>query len=254
MATCLAALTRLQSVTISSPFWRSFPQNQTNQHPPPMTRAVLPSLTKFTFGGVSGEYLDDLMARIHLPRLDHLHLQFFHRPTFGVPKLPQIVYRIETVKPPFQTDVHFYDDGTDIDFFSEFSRISLKFQCTELDNRLSWLKKIYPQLVPLLSQTDDLELFDHYAQDDQDSTLWLEFLQLFSAVKTLLIYDEKSLNQIARVLGGLTGERAAEVLPALDTIVWFDKTVWDQVKSWLFPLVQLFLDARQLSSRPVVVE
>jgi len=42
MATCLAALTRLESVTISSPLWRSFPQNQTNQHPLPVTRAVLP--------------------------------------------------------------------------------------------------------------------------------------------------------------------------------------------------------------------
>jgi len=86
MATCLAELTRLESVTISSPFWRYFPPNQTTQHPPPMSRAVLPFLTKFTFGGVSGEYMDDLMARIHLPRLDHLHLQFFHRPTFRRPK------------------------------------------------------------------------------------------------------------------------------------------------------------------------
>jgi len=53
-----------------------------------MTRAVLASLTKFAFGGVSGEYLDDLMARIHLPQLNHLYLQFFPLPTFGVPKLP----------------------------------------------------------------------------------------------------------------------------------------------------------------------
>ena len=258
MATCLAALTRLQSITISSPFWRSFPPKQTNQHPPPMSRAVLPSLTQFTSGGVSGEYLDDLMARIHLLRLDHLRLQFFHRSTFGVPKLPQIVHGIETVKPPFHTDVHFYYESTNIDFFSNFSRISLEFQCTGLDNQLSWLKKIYPQFVPLLSQTDYLELFDHDAQDDQDSTLWLEFLRPFSAVKTLCFHDQNLLRQIARVLGELTDERAADVLPMLDTIVWLDKTywdpLWDQVKSWLFPLVQPFLDARQLLGHPVVVK
>ena len=154
-----------------------------------MTRAVLPSLTKFTFGGVSGEYLDDLMARIHLPQLDHVHLQFFHHPTFDVPKLPQIVHRIETFEPPFQAIVYFYDDSTDISFYRKFGCISLELQCTGLDNQLSWLNKICPQLVPFLSQTNFLEL-DHDAQDDQDSTLLLEFLRPFSAVKTLLIYRE----------------------------------------------------------------
>ena len=115
------------------------------------------------------------------------------------------------------------------------------------------MKKVYPQFLPLLSQTDDLELFDHDAQDDQDSTLWLEFLRPFSAVKTLMIIDERSLNQIARVLGGLTDERAADVLPMLDTIGSYDETVWDEVKSWLIPLVQPFVDARQLLGHPVIV-
>ena len=259
MATCLAVLTRLQSVTIRSPFWRSFPQNQTNQNPPPMSRAVLSSLTKLKFGGVSGEYLDDLMARIHLPRLNDLYLQFFPQPTFGVPKVPQIVHRIDTFKPPFQAVVYIYDNSTDISVFSPGrGRLGLEFQCTESDNQLSWLTRIFPQLLPLLSQINYLELFDHDAQDDQDSTLWLEFLRPFSAVKTLCFHDQNSLKQIARVLGELTDEGAAAVLPMLDTIMWFDKTywdpVWDPVKSWLFPIVQPFVDARQLLGHPVVVK
>jgi len=259
MATCLAVLTRLQSVIIKSSFWRSFPQNQTNQHPPPMTRAVLPSVTMFAFGGVSGEYLDDLMARIHLPQLTDLYLQFFPLPAFGVPKLPQIVHRFETFKPPLEALVGFYDNRTHIDFIST-GRASLgfEFQRTESDNQLLWLTRIYPQFLPHLSQIAYLELFDHDVQDDQDSTLWLAFLRPFSAVKTLCFRDQNSLRQIARVLGELTDERAADVLPMLDTIVWSDKTywdpLWDQVKSWLFPLVQPFLDARQLLGHPVVVK
>ena len=254
MATCLTALTRLQYVTIGSQFWTSFPPNQTNQHPPPMTRAVLPSLTKFTFGCVSGEYLDDLMARIHLPLLNHLHLKFFHQHTLGIPKLPQIIHRIETFKPPFEADVHFYDDGTDMSFSSQVGgRLRLESQRTELDSQLSWLKGIYPQFLTLLSKINHLKLVDHDMQDEQDSTPWLEFLQPFSAVQTLFIYDQNSLKQVVRVLGELTDERAGEVLPMLDAIVFFDKSIWDQVRSWLFPLVQPFVDARQLSGRPVVV-
>jgi len=259
MATCLAVSTRLQSVTISSPFWRSFPQIQTNQLPPSMSRAVLPSLTNFSFGGVSGEYLDDLMARIHLPRLNDLYLRFFPLPTFGVRKLPQIVHRIETFMPPFQAIVCFYVDSTNIYFFPPGrGRLGLQFQCTESDNQLSWLTRTHPQLLPLLSQINDLEIrvFNHDAQDDQDCTLWLEFLRPFSALKTLCFWEQNSLKHIARVLGGLTDERAADVLPLLDTIVWFDNwdPVWDQVKSWLLPLVQPFVDARQLLGHPVVVK
>ena len=184
-----------------------------------MTHAVLPSLTKFAFGGVSGEYLDDLMAQIHLPRLNYLHLQFFPLPAFSVPKLPQIVHRIETFKPPFQAIVGFYDKSTDISIFLPgHGSLGLVFQCTESDNQLSWLTRIYPQLLPHLSQINYLELFNH-VQDDQHSTLWLAFLRPFSAVKTLCIHDQNSLRQIARVLGELTDGRAVGMLPMLDTIV-----------------------------------
>jgi hypothetical protein len=254
MATCLAVLTKLESVTISSQFWGPFPQNQENQHLPPMTRGVVPSLTKFTFRGASGEYLDDLMARIHLPQLNHLNLLFYHHPTIGVPKLPQIVHHIETFKPPFEAVVGLHEDSTVISFSSPVGgRLCLDFPCTESDSHLSWLKKIYPQLFPLLCQIADLEFFDHDLQDEHDSTLWLEFLEQFSAVRSMMICDENSLNQIALVLGQLTDESPAEVLPMLDSIVWFDKTIWDEVKSWLFPLIQPFIDARQLLGRPVIV-
>jgi hypothetical protein len=196
------------------------------------------------------------MARIHLPLLNHLNLLFLNQPTFGVPKLPQIVHHIKNLKPPFAADVGLYEDSTVISLSSPVNnQLCLEFQCPESDNQLSWLKGMYPQLLPFLSQIGNLELFNHDldAPVDQDSTLWLEFLGQFSAVKTMMIIDQNSLSQVARVLGELTDERAAEVLPVLDSIVWFDQTIWDQVKAWLFPLVQPFVDTRQLLGRPVVV-
>jgi len=222
-----------------------------------MTRAVLPSITLFSFGGVSGEYVDDLMARIHLPRLTNLYLRFFPLPTFSIPKLPQIIHRIETFKRPLRVEaiVKFYDNRTGIDFISTGrGSLGFEFQRTESDNQLLWLTRIYPQFLPLLSQINYLELFDHDVQDVQDSTLWLEFLRPLGAVKTLYIHDKNLLNQIARVLGELTDDRAADVLPMLDTIAPYSKTVWDQVKSWLVPLMQPFVDARQLLDHPVVVK
>jgi len=83
MVTSLAMLTGLRSVSISFRSRSSFPKNPTSQCPPPPTRAILPALTAFMFGGVS-EYLEDLMARIDAPLLDDLDLQFFYRPTSGV--------------------------------------------------------------------------------------------------------------------------------------------------------------------------
>jgi len=90
-------------------------------------------------------------------------------------------------------------------------------------------------------------------QPDQDSTLWLGFFQPFNAVQSLYFYDQDSMSQIAHVLGDLTEERAAEVLPMLRTIVWYGSCNWDEVEPCVIPLLQPFIDARELSSHPVEV-
>ena len=254
IATCLAVSTRLRSLIIDFQSSRSFPQNQSNQHPPPMTHAVLPHLTTFVFSGVS-EYLEDLMARIDVPILNNLHLQFFRWPIIGIPQLPQIIHRNENLKLAFTMPamVHFYKDSIGISLsFPDNGSLRLDFQCAGLDNQLSLLKELYPQCSPLLSHINHLELFDHKMQTEH-STLWLEFLRPFNAVETLGFWEPDSLKQVARVLGELSEERAAEVLPMLDTIIFFTMTIWDGVEPSSTPLLQPFIDARQLSGHPVVM-
>ena len=56
---------------------------------------------------------------------------------------------------------------------------------------------------------------------------------------------------IARVLGELDKERAAEVLPMLHRLVFVPFELIDTV---VIPLLKPFLDARQQSGRPVTVE
>src|SRR5579863_8857326 len=61
LVTCVSMLKKLEYFSICFQSRRSFPK-PTN-HCPPLTRAVLPSLTTFCFGGVS-EYLEDLISRV----------------------------------------------------------------------------------------------------------------------------------------------------------------------------------------------
>jgi hypothetical protein len=86
MAACLSVLRRLRSVRISFDPRSSFP-NQTNQHPPPVTRTVLPALASFVFEGLS-EYSEELISRIDAPLLNQLHLSFFYQPTFTCHSYP----------------------------------------------------------------------------------------------------------------------------------------------------------------------
>ena len=256
MAISLVMLTRLRSVIISFRSRSSFPKNPTTQCHPPPTRTVLPSLTTFTFGGVS-EYLEGLMAQIDAPLLDDLHLQFFCQPTSGVPQLPQIVHRMEKFKTPHKADIDFHVHRADISLTSGCLRVGgrfhLEFECDGLDRQLSLLEQVFSQCFPLLSHVDALEIFDHDMQPDQDSTLWLAFLRPFDAVRTLLFCDQDSMSQIADVLGDLTEERATEVLPMLRTIVWYGDCDWDEVEPWVIPSLQPFIDARELSGHPVKV-
>jgi len=254
MAASLATLTRLRSVSISFQSTNSFPKYLTIQRPPPPTRTVLPALTAFMCGGVN-EYLEDLMDRIDAPLLDDLALRFFYQPTSGVPQLPQIIHRIEKFKTPHMAIVDFYDQSAEISlFFGLFDdSLYLDFECNGLDRQLSLLEQVFSQCFPLLSHVDTLQLLDHGIQPHQDSTLWLAFLRPFNAVRTLIFYDQDLTSQIARVLGDLTEERDAEVLPMLYTIMYDGSRNWDEVESWLIPLLQPFLDARELLGHPVEV-
>jgi hypothetical protein len=82
---------------------------------------------------------------------------------------------------------------------------------------------------------------------------WLGCLRRFNDVQILHVSDsnEKLMVHIARMLGELGGEGAAEVLPMLHTLVFNRFHIIHEV---LIPLLKPFLDARQQSGHPVKVE
>ena len=131
--------------------------------------------------------------------------------------------------------------------------LHLEFKVDGLDRQLQLFEQVFSQCFPLLSHVDTLELLDldMQSQGDFTMTLWLPFLRPFIAVRSLLFCDPDSMDQVAHVLADLTGERAAEVLPMLRTIGWYGDCDWDEVEPWLIPLLQPFIDARELSVHPV---
>ncbi len=118
MVTGLSMLTSLetlslqfQSPSISHPDWEG-------QSLPPTTRPVLPTPTYFRFKGVS-EYLEDLVARIDVPRLNGLDVTFFNQIDFDTPLLAQFISRTPTLKASNEASVFFHDSAVSITLLSQ---------------------------------------------------------------------------------------------------------------------------------------
>lgn len=250
MATCLAMLTRLQSVVLRFKSTASFP-DQKGHIVPPLTRTILPALARFEFEGIC-EYLEDILVRFDAPLLNNLTLRFFSQPIFDIPQLLQFVHRTEKFKTLTDAEVHF-DHGEVRVYFprSVDGTLLLEFGEYGLAAQLSLLEQVCTRCF-FLSHVNELGLYggDSPKPDQQNSELWLGFLRPFNAVQILYFFDDEIEIQIARVLGDLTGVRTAEVLPMLHTLVLRG---FDQVEPLVTPLLKPFIDARQLWGHPVTV-
>jgi hypothetical protein len=226
MATCLAALTRLEILVLGfqSPTRRPSPRNT-----PPLTRSVLPTLTDLRFRGVS-EYFEDFVAQVDTPRLRDLKIIYFNQLDFQVPQLSQFFRRQEILNPARLNNMHleFSSGETCIKLTSTYQTpsrhsppedlyLGLQILSEGLDWQTSHLTQVFRQCFVLLSDVDHLSIGDEFSgpeqHDDTDDTEWLSLLSLFTAVKSLLVSERKA-GYIAHVLDGAT-EMAAEVLPAL---------------------------------------
>ena len=224
MVTALSTLTQLESLTLqfksplSHPDWDS-------RRPLPKTRAVLPALTYFWFGGVS-EYLDDLVARIDAPLLDTFFIYFFNQITFYTSKLIQFIHRTPILIALKKARVAFGDRAATVRFSTEFlfphEVLEVNISCRELDWQVSSLEQVLTSCMPPLSALEDLYIFqafysDPHWQDNLENTSWLELLHPFSAAKNLYLSEEFA-PRVGSALQELVGERTTEVLPNLQNI------------------------------------
>ncbi|KAI0251490.1 hypothetical protein BJV78DRAFT_1210035, partial [Lactifluus subvellereus] len=250
MITGLAGSTRLQSLVIEFASPSSHP-HQRSRRPPPQTRVVLPALTEMEFRGVS-KYLDDLVSGIDAPQLDRLSVSFFfNQLIFDIPQLSRFIGHAGVLRSYNRAELTFCPRSVEI-VFNQHGRahspkeLSFTVLCSGVERQVRSMAQICDQCSCFLSIVEQLD-FPGYIivrestqQVDMDDTQWLGLFRTFTALHSFII----------PVLQELTGERATEVLPALDSLhldTYYPSTGADQ------QAIELFIAARRRSGHPVTI-
>ena len=247
MATCLSALTRLETLILGFGFL-----DQKSRRPPPLTRILLPILTELWFKGVGG-YFDDLVARIDAPLLSIMRITFFHQLILDTPQLSQFISRTPKFKTHNKARMAF-SKGVSVTLPQTLDgSLHLGMSCRYHDWQLSSLAQVcssFPHA--LISMVEHLYISGSSRlpwPDDIENSQWLELLHPFAAVKDLYI----SLEFVPRILPALQeliGERATEeVLPALQTLFLDEPLASGPVQD----IIVQFVTARQLAGHPIAV-
>jgi hypothetical protein len=215
MATCLAALPSLNFFGLG---YRSPPSHPLQVGLPPLTRAVLPALASLFFEG-TGEYLEDFLARTHIPLLKSLEMRFFKDPILNIPRVHQFIDRTEGLRPLGHAWVLFGLKRIAIRLGLP-TRTELAILSKERDWQLSSLAHVCDRHLPL-SRVEQLAVCELYRgtsfhwKDDMDSSKWLELFRPFIAVRDLYV-AKQFVPFVTTALRELTGERTTEVLPVLN--------------------------------------
>jgi hypothetical protein len=207
------------------------------------------------FRGVS-EYLEDLVARIDAPLLSNLSITFFHQLVFDTLQFTQFISRTSKFKTCDEARVVFSDTGILVELPQTFdTTLELVISCSQSDWQLSSLAQVCRSSFPqtLISAMERLYILDSLSsqphwQDDIDSNQWLELFHPFTSVKNLYI-SSKFTPRIAPALQELVGERATEVLPALQTIFLEEQLPPGPAQE----IIGQFVAARQLADEPIAV-
>jgi hypothetical protein len=256
MVTCLSTLTRLESLILESESPRLHHPKWEGRRTSSSTRSLLPSLTCFTFKGVS-EHLEDILDRVDAPLLDRLSIMFFHQPIFDTPRLAQFISRVPKLKTcnearlrigGWQPSVTVLSNTTtnafllleDWNIYSDFQLSTLVQFCTS-----SFPQALIPTLEDLVI---DGSISRPPGQDGIDPSLWRELFQPFTAVKNLYLFPEIA-PQIALVLQELVGESVLEPFPVLQNIFLNELQPFGFVPEG----IEQFVATRQLISHPISV-
>jgi len=221
MLDCLSKLNRLESLCLLFQSSRSRPDRE-SRPPLPRTRFVLPSLTHFQFRGAS-DYLEDFVARINAPLLDHLDIGFFHQLIFDTPQLVQFVSRTPRLEIYDEARVAFSEFGVEIRFQPTADRgLRLEILCNQQNWQLSSLAQVCSASVPpaFIAAVEHLYICEivHFRprwQDHIENNQWFELLHPFFALKNLYL----SRGIVPRMVPALQLEEiATEVLPTLQNV------------------------------------
>jgi hypothetical protein len=260
IATCLSTLTRLESLSLRFEPPRRRPEWE-RRRTSSSTRALLASLTNFTFKGV-GEYLEDIVDRIDAPLLDTLTIRFFHQPIFDTPRLAQFINRVPRLNTFNEARMSLSRGHASVKVLSlskTITNASLLLENWHILGppafHLSPLVQLCTSsfLPALITMVEGLVIFGCPFpglpwKNDTDLRLWQELLQPFTAVKDLYLSPE-IVPYIAVILQELVGESVLELFPVLQNIFLEELQPFGPAPEG----IEQFVAARQLANHPISV-
>ena len=249
---CLPMLSRLESFVLRFQYPRPWTQRE-SRHPPPLTRVVFPNLTYLDFQG-DIEYLEDILSQIETPVLDKTTFQFFNQLVFDTPLLGHFIRRTETFMTIHTARVLFFRGNIVFilpglgETADDQDALYLSISCEPLDWQLSALAQVLSSFLSFFQTVESLEISvnDQDWQGKIEVIQWRELLHPFTSVKHVTLNESAWL--IAPALQELAGERATEVLPALQDL--FLRTIWP-LSGPVKEGIKQFTAARQLHGHPV---
>ncbi|KAI0289879.1 hypothetical protein B0F90DRAFT_1825824 [Multifurca ochricompacta] len=222
LVTSLSGMTQLKTLYIE---FASPPSRPNRRSLPPLRRAVLSTLTQFTFCGIS-EYLEDLVAGIDAPALGYFDIKLFNQLIFDVPQLHQFISRAEKLRAPSRATLDSFEKGVSITLVQPAGmdtpgHLSLRIACKPLDWQVPSMAEICNQFSTLFSRVKKLNIRAHFpqpARQDEIGVLeWLELFRPFTTVSSLYVFESLGL-LVAHALEDAVDGPVMEVLPALQLL------------------------------------
>jgi hypothetical protein len=222
----LAALPKLKEFAI---LYENIASSPDRIHPPPVTRPILPALTKFLFKGAF-KYLEDLVARIDTPQLGGVHIIYLYQPDdFQVTQVSDFVDRSIGPSSSRHANALFRYDRVTFTLYSVETcqgwnrrAVATTISHEEFNwPRMSDVAWVLSQFSAALSTVVNLELqakFERRSLSDYAFGVdWLHLLRQFPAIRTLYVYPEIAV-PVSFSLQDIAAEMVTEVLPSLGLI------------------------------------
>jgi hypothetical protein len=250
----ISLMPQLETLTISFKF--PIPNRDVERqltHTPIIAPVTHSNLRHFQFHGVS-TYLEALVHRIAVPRLEKLHIEFSNQLGFTIPRLVQLMGAAENLR--FDSaNLRFSDDQVDATVHPhgklKMYVFAILVLCWHLDWQVSSASQISNSLSQIFSVVEHLNLAHNVhgrsseEHNEVDRAEWRRLLRPFRNVKTLRI-AKGLVEDLSRCLRLEDGELPLELLPELQELTYSGSgDTGDGFTS--------FIDARRNAGRPVTL-
>ena len=255
MVSGLSTLTRLRSLTLLF----QYPQlvaDEENRHP--LTRVVLPSLTRLRLQGCS-TYLEAIVSRIDTPLLQSFTIESYYLTVLDMPLLLQFIDRTKAFEVLHHADVVFGSAGVFVKFLSPngTAALTLGILLGEGERQLSALVRVWRSSLPPLPTLERVNIREflpkrgHWKRNAETlRTQWMELFLLFSSVRDVGLSGQLIPHVVAALVQELAGSgERVPVLPALQNLFVERLRLSRPAKQ----AIGQFIAMRQLYGRPVAV-